>query len=284
MTLGLQGFSIETNTSVELSLDVFEPDFSLTTSIDNPRDPAHPIEIVFSGTVQLLGARYLVNYDLSWKIPTGTQTARGGAGSVTYRNLSVQGSAYLHAGQPEAVLNEQGKRLLLTIKPSPKTAGAMPASPVPASGSSGGAAIPANPGPFLPDNVTLAVKGTFDFGIPVDFSWTGAGPQFSRDNEVPSAATEIKIPAAANAIILQSVKGVVRATKDGYWLDFTFGVSLPNFTESSSPRGTSTTTTVTYRNLAYHGSVNLKPGQPEVVLEHNGKSITVTLTKPDPGK
>ncbi len=135
----------------------------------------------------------------------------------------------------------------------------------------GGAATPANLGPPLKDNVAVSVKGTFSFDTPIDFTCTGVGPQMIKDGPVDQA------PIAGT---IMSFKGKISETATGYFLEFSLGLRVPIVNSSTNPPNP-LTSTITYRNVAFQSSVNLKPGQPVTVLDDNGKTIVITLTKAD---
>jgi len=140
-----------------------------------------------------------------------------------------------------------------------------------------GPGSPANPGPSLKENVTVAVKGTFEMDTPLDFSCTGVGPEMVKDGPVDQAP----VPG-----IVMSFKGKISETPGGYLLNFILGLRIPivNSTSVNRPPGSPpnpAATTTSVRNVAFQSSVNLTPGKPVTVLDANGKTIIITLTKPD---
>ena len=121
MTLSVQGSLTQTLAPVDLALAVSGPDFSISTMLGNSKNNANQIRMTFSGTVQLVDEKYLVNYALRWQVPYFTMNMDR-TPTVSYRNLGVEGAALLRAGQPVTILNDQGKKLTLTIKYPAKSA------------------------------------------------------------------------------------------------------------------------------------------------------------------
>ncbi len=142
-----------------------------------------------------------------------------------------------------------------------------------ASGQRGAPSPRVDLGPPLKENVTISLKGTFALDYPVDFSVTGAGPEFTKNGEV-----EAKAPAT----LMMQFTATVRETAVGYQVDFTYGMHLPLANSATAQVvSPSVTRTITYRNVMIASTVNLKPGQPVIVLDDDGKTLTMTLTKAD---
>ncbi len=165
-----------------------------------------------------------------------------------------------------------------------------PANPAPAAASgtpsanranprSGPGGVPGAPGSSLPvgvplkDNVTLSIKGSYLFNAPVDFSITGAGPIFRKASPLPA-------PDVGEMTL--NFNGTIRETNDGYWVDYSFGLSVPVTTAmTGGTRSSGGTNVVQYRNVSFASSVNLKAGQSVVILDNNGQRLTMTLAKAD---
>ncbi len=126
MTLTVQGNLTQTLSPVDLALAVSGPEFAVSTSLEKAKSDVNRIRLSFSGTVQLVGEKYLVNYALRWEVPVSSMYL-GGTPTVTYHNLGVEGAALLRAGQPVTILDDQGKKLTLSIKFPEKSAAPAPA-------------------------------------------------------------------------------------------------------------------------------------------------------------
>ena len=84
-----------------------------------------------------------------------------------------------------------------------------------------------------------------------------------------------------NFVVLLSGKVAVKKTSAGYETEIHFGASVPTVstTTSTSARGPTTTSTISYRNISGGTTVLLQPGQTVAILEGGGNSLTATLDK-----
>jgi len=119
--------------------------------------------------------------------------------------------------------------------------------------------------PPLKENVTLEIKGTVLADVPIDVTWTGSGPDFqlNSDDWVPK-------PFNPNGILLLS-DAIIGEVEGGFNVHLTIGARI----------GIPKTQGVTNTNYSLNTVINvlLKPGQPVVVYQGNGGSLTATLTK-----
>jgi len=129
------------------------------------------------------------------------------------------------------------------------------------------------------DNVTISLKGMVAKDVPMDFTFTTAGPTFKLDQIISQVAVNGN---------LQPVIGTCQVTivplAAGYRIQYSVGARIPVITSSSvgvgSQRTNAVTSTVTFQSITFAGSVILKAGQPVTILNSDGQDVTITLTKP----
>jgi hypothetical protein len=136
----------------------------------------------------------------------------------------------------------------------------------PAAAASNASTNPRLDSPPLKENVTLSVKGTSFADTPVDWTWTGAGPNIQYDSRVNDDAKSIVFV----------FSGAISAFGDGYKLFFSLTCNYPITTEMASSPGRKT---LNYNPIGLTSTVILKLGVPLTVVDHDGKTLTLTLTK-----
>ncbi len=139
--------------------------------------------------------------------------------------------------------------------------------------------------PSLKENIHLEVKGELVDNYPVDFSLTGIGPDFTINfmlrptAEAPAEAkSDPTGPAPAPSFVMASLQATVTEGDSGYQVVFSLGYSVPYVVERGS--GSSTQSTVQYRNETTKSVVLVKPDSTVEVAAANGKKVTVSISKP----
>ncbi len=128
-------------------------------------------------------------------------------------------------------------------------------------------------GPPLQENVTISVKGTYLFDLPVDFSITGSGPEFSKDDKATSSTA---------SRTRMNFSGNVSEDAAGFLLEYAFQMALPIADAASlSTSADAASNTVSYHVFPITSSIRLKPGQPVEIWRQNDQVLTITLTLPD---
>jgi hypothetical protein len=141
----------------------------------------------------------------------------------------------------------------------------------PAAAASNASTNPRLDSPPLKENVTLSVKGTSFADTPVDWTWTGAGPNIQYDSRVKDNAKSIVFV----------FSGAIIAFGDAYKLFFSLTCNFPVVVQPEhNPDGTTPgRRSTTYNPIGLTTTVILKLGVPLTVVDHDGKTLTLTLTK-----
>jgi hypothetical protein len=128
--------------------------------------------------------------------------------------------------------------------------------------------------PPLKNNVTLSIKGTM-IDIPIDLSCTGTGPRFNITTIL--SVLDNKQP------IIGRFSATLTPTDDGYHVDYELACQYPIVTSSTASADPKEPPhdTVSYANLSTSSSANLKPDQPLVVINNNGKTVSITISDAD---
>jgi len=125
------------------------------------------------------------------------------------------------------------------------------------------------------DNVTIHIKGVLNQDMPMDFSFTTAGPTFNLQQQISQLEHNgVEHP------ITGSCQITIAPLAAGYRVRYVIGVRFPVIVSSTTSLATSSaTTTVTYNNIAFAGSVILQSGQPVTILNSDGKDLIISLNK-----
>jgi hypothetical protein len=132
-------------------------------------------------------------------------------------------------------------------------------------------AVPAKPAaPALPDNVTLSVKGQMGgMDLPIDLSWDGTGPKFSISTTQPN-------PDDQDHAYHLSFKGTISVTEGAYLVKYSLMWQVPVVTDTG---GDGAPKKVSYQSFGLGSSVIIKLDQPVILMNEQGKTLILTLTK-----
>lgn len=128
LALEVKGEMRGLDTPIDLSWNGTSSRFSVRAMLDNPSDPKNKIRLSFRGTISLQdGGAYLVKYSLSYQIAIPTQLGADGAPiKLTGAVFGVTNSIQVQPGQPVTLVNDQGKKVILTFT---RSAGSSPTAP-----------------------------------------------------------------------------------------------------------------------------------------------------------
>jgi hypothetical protein len=132
--------------------------------------------------------------------------------------------------------------------------------------------VPAKPAaPALPDNVTLSVKGQIGgMDLPIDLSWDGTGPKFSISTTQPN-------PDDQEHPYHLDFKGTISVTEGAYLVKYSLFWQVPRVVETGGANGAPNK--VSYLSFGLGSSVIIKLDQPAILMNEQGKTLTLTLTK-----